>query len=111
MSDDAPMTFGEYARKAARTATLEDTAKVYTALGLAGEAGEVVDMVKKVLYHGHDLDREKLTEELGDIAWYMAVLCLAWELDPDDIFTKNIEKLWRRYPDGFSHERSRDRQE
>ncbi len=109
MKQEDPMTFAQYAKEASRTATLEDSARVYTALGLAGEAGEVVDMVKKVLYHGHTLDRDKLTEELGDIAWYMAIMCMAWDIDPDAIFAKNIEKRWRRYPDGFSHERSRDR--
>ena len=75
-------------------------------MGLCGESGEAIDIVKKWLAQGHELDREKLAKELGDIAWYLAETATALGLDLDDIFAANIEKLKRRYPEGFDAERS-----
>lgn len=79
------------------------------AMGLAGEAGEVVDLLKKHLYHGHSLDRDKLTKELGDCLWYLAVLAHLNGVDLADVAAANVVKLRARYPDGFSEERSRNR--
>ena len=75
-------------------------------MGLCGESGEAIDIVKKWLAQGHELDRDKLAKELGDIAWYLAETATALGLDLDDIFAANIEKLKRRYPEGFDAERS-----
>lgn len=75
-------------------------------MGLCGESGEAIGIVKKWLAQGHELDREKLAKELGDIAWYLAETATALGLDLDDIFAANIEKLKRRYPEGFDAERS-----
>lgn len=47
------------------------------AMGLAGEAGEVADLLKKVLFHDRELDRDKLIQELGDVRWYLECLCYA----------------------------------
>lgn len=76
------------------------------ALGLAGEAGEAVEIVKKHLYHGAELDRDKLTKELGDVLWYVAALAAAAGIDLDVVAEANIAKLRARYPDGFSAEAS-----
>lgn len=79
-------------------------------MGLCGEAGEAIDIVKKHLAQGHSLDREHLIEELGDIAWYLAETATALEVDLDEVFSRNIEKLKKRYPDGFEYDRSRQRE-
>lgn len=80
-------------------------------LGIAGEAGEVSDIIKKAMYHGHELDEEEIIKEIGDILWYLANL--SFELDTwlGDVATKNIDKLQARYPEGFSKERSVNRSE
>ena len=78
-------------------------------LGLTGEAGEVGDYVKKVVGHGHPLDRDVVVKELGDVMWYVAEICSALQLDMSDVAGRNIEKLQARYPDGFSSERSINR--
>mgnify|MGYP003304289851 CR=1 FL=1 len=68
--------------------------------------GEAIDIVKKHLHQGHELDREKLLKELGDIAWYLAEAATALDTDLETILVRNIEKLSSRYPEGFSAERS-----
>lgn len=75
-------------------------------MGLCGESGEAIDIVKKHLHQGHELDREKLIKELGDIAWYLAEAAYALDTDLDDIFEGNIAKLKARYPEGFDTEKS-----
>lgn len=80
-------------------------------MGLNGEAGECIDLVKKWKYQGHDLDRTALADELGDVLWYLAeTACgIGWTLE--DIAQRNIEKLKRRYPEGFDAERSVHRED
>ena len=75
-------------------------------MGLCGESGEAIDIVKKHLAQGHDLDREALIKELGDIAWYLAETATALDVSLEEVFSRNIEKLKKRYPDGFSVESS-----
>lgn len=75
---------------------------VWNALGLAGEAGEVAELVKKGVFHRHSIDRAKLEKELGDVLWYASALCTALGLDLGDIMQINIEKLKVRYPNGYS---------
>lgn len=79
------------------------------ALGLTGEAGEVSDMIKKNIFHGHELDREALVKELGDVCWYVALLCEAIDVSLEEVLTKNIDKLKARYPEGFSESASINR--
>lgn len=76
------------------------------AMGVAGEAGEVADLVKKHLYHGHPLAREELVKELGDVLWYVALGCTVLKVPLSEVAAMNIRKLSARYPDGFSRERS-----
>jgi len=75
-------------------------------MGLCGESGEAIDIVKKWLAQGHDLDKEELAKELGDIAWYLAETAYALEIPLEDIFKANIDKLKARYPKGFDAEKS-----
>lgn len=84
------------------------------AMGLAGESGEVIDLLKKVIYHGHPLTievQQKLHEEIGDVMHYVAGLCTLLQFDLEDVCIENIEKLKRRYPEGFSSEASVNRVE
>ena len=80
-------------------------------MGLCGESGEAIDLVKKHLHQGHQLDKEKLKKELGDIAWYLAEAAYALDTDLDAIFESNIAKLKARYPQGFDTARSIGRSE
>lgn len=84
-------------------------------LGLSGEVGEVNDIIKKYMYHGHKLDddtKEKIILELGDVCWYVALM--AWAIDKtkfEDVLNKNIAKLEKRYHGEFSTEKSINRKE
>lgn len=80
-------------------------------MGLNGEAGEAIDILKKHLFQGHDLDREHLAKELGDVAWYLAVSADALGYSLEQILQMNIDKLRARYPDGFEAERSVNRED
>ena len=106
------MTLDEYQELALRTAGHREGDKeklTYTALGLMGESGEVAETIKKAFYHGHPLDREALSKELGDVLWYLAVMADALGLSLNQVASENIEKLRARYPEGFSEERSLNR--
>lgn len=82
------------------------------ASGLASEAGEVNELVKKRFFHNHPWTEDTqahLKKELGDVAWYWALTCWTHGLDPADVLATNIAKLKARYPEGFSTERSVNR--
>lgn len=79
-------------------------------LGLAGESGEVADLIKKILGHGHQLDVDKIATELGDLLWYIAEICTTLQLDMENVAHQNLVKLQKRYPGGFSSERSINRE-
>ena len=81
------------------------------ALGLTGEAGEVAELIKKHLFHATPLDKDALVKELGDCLWYIAAFGTVLGLSLDDIAERNIDKLRKRYPEGFDSERSRNRME
>ena len=106
------MTINEYQKLAMTTLNPELDQKdilLNSVMGLCGEAGEAIDIVKKWMAHGHELDKEHLAKELGDIAWYLAEAATALDMNLEDILQANIEKLKRRYPEGFSCEKSRTR--
>ena len=103
------ITPNEYQEQALRTQNplvMEDLRIVEGVMGLAGEAGECVDIIKKKVFQGHELDKEHLAKELGDVAWYLAESADAIGYDLETIFRKNLDKLKNRYPDGFDSERS-----
>ena len=104
----------EYQKQALTTQNpdvLKDLKIVEGVMGLAGEAGECVDMVKKTVFQGHELDKEHLAKELGDVAWYLAESADAIGYDLETIFLKNLNKLKKRYPEGFEVSKSTDRAE
>ena len=89
-----------------------DTASIIEAcFGLSGEVGEVTDLIKKILFHGADPDREHLKKEIGDILWYVALLCESLHMNMDDVMETNIRKLWNRYPEGFDTYRANHRKD
>lgn len=79
--------------------------------GLNGEAGEVIDLLKKHEFQGHDLDYNEIVKELGDVAWYLALACTAIGVPMSAVLQQNIDKLKARYPDGFKTENSVNRKE
>jgi NTP pyrophosphatase (non-canonical NTP hydrolase) len=107
----------EYQQLAARTLIPEpgvdftgpELMLVWNAIGLAGEAGEVAELVKKGVFHRHGLDQARLANELGDVLWYAAGLCTVLGLDLGEVMQANIDKLRRRYPNGFSSADSQNR--
>jgi|UniRef100_UPI004047CD04 NTP pyrophosphatase (non-canonical NTP hydrolase) len=80
----------------------EEVSAIHAALGIAGEAGEVVDLVKKSVINGREMDLNKLMEELGDLEYYLSLLRQTYDLDREVILQLNIIKLNKRYPDGYS---------
>lgn len=110
------MTPNEYQKACLRTeptnAKISKTTRIENGLmGLCGEAGEAMDILKKFLFQGHSLDKNHLAKELGDVAWYLAVSADALGYTLEDIFQMNIDKLKKRYPDGFDADRSINRDE
>lgn len=103
------MTGNEYQALAMRTANTGLTPYdnlIVGALGLAGESGEVADLVKKFIGQGHELDREQVMDEVSDVLWYVALTLKAIGKTVDECMQHNVDKLKARYPDGFSPERS-----
>ena len=103
------MTINEYQALAMKTLNPELSKKdvlINGVMGLCGESGEAIDIVKKWLAQGHELDKEHLAKELGDIAWYLAETATALDLPLESIMQGNIDKLKKRYPDGFKAEES-----
>ena len=101
------MTANEYQSRAMRTlnpALNERDVLINGVMGLCGEAGEAIDLVKKHLAQGHPLEKERLAKELGDIAWYLAETATAIGYDLDTVLLMNLDKLQARYPDGFETE-------
>ena len=82
---------------------------INSVMGLCGEAGEAIDIVKKWMAHGHELDKDHLAKELGDIAWYLAETAWALDIPLETILRSNLEKLKNRYPEGFDTNRSQKR--
>ena len=108
------MTIKEYQELAMRTVNPDLDKKnmlINSVMGLCGESGEAIDIVKKWFAHGHELDKEHLAKELGDVAWYLAEAATALGISLEDILEANIEKLRKRYPEGFETKRSIERTE
>jgi NTP pyrophosphatase (non-canonical NTP hydrolase) len=102
----------QYQRDAVKTMSPHNRGEkglMINALGIAGEGGEVADYIKKVCGHGHPLDKEKIKKELGDVLWYVAVMAQELDISMSEIAEGNIEKLKKRYPEGFSTERNLSR--
>lgn len=108
------MNANDYQKQAARTLldkpdfniTPKEVMIAWNAIGLAGEAGEVAELVKKAIFHKQGVDMEKCKKELGDVLWYVAALCSHLEISMEDVMAHNLEKLQARFPDGYSSERT-----
>jgi NTP pyrophosphatase (non-canonical NTP hydrolase) len=106
------MSLNDYQKLVMRTAKSADgkrEALLNIGLGLTGEAGEVADLIKKNAFHGHGLDNSKLISECGDVLFYLAWLADTLDVTFEHIADNNIRKLQKRYPEGFSEERSINR--
>lgn len=117
-SDNRHMSINEYQRKAMRTASGMNYDAVggnglllNGLMGLNGEAGECIDLLKKSIFQGKPLDKGHLAKELGDVAWYLAVSAQALGYDLETVFKMNIAKLEARYPNGFEVQKSEHRAE
>lgn len=106
------MTLNEFQDKAASTwgEGTKYPQEFACALGLAGEAGEVADLVKKEYFHEHDRDPMKVLEELGDTLFYLAMTAKYYNWTLEEVAVYNNVKLAKRYPQGFDPERSRNRE-
>jgi len=108
------MTANEYQKACLRTMSRtanasRDNAVLQGVMGLCGEAGEAIDIVKKYLFQGHPLgleEEEHLMKECGDALWYIATMTDALGYTLEDVMKANIEKLKSRYPNGFDAEHS-----
>jgi NTP pyrophosphatase (non-canonical NTP hydrolase) len=104
------MNASKYQQQAARTLIAapgfeiadNDMMQVWNAIGLAGEAGEVAEIIKKGVFHQHGVDKAKLRKEIGDVLWYTAALCTTAGFDVSEVMQENIDKLLQRYPEGFT---------
>ena len=109
------MKINEYQELALTTANkamlgVKEEAILNGALGLNGEAGEVADIIKKNRFQGHILDLENVAKELGDCCWYIALLSHAIGYDLETIMQMNVDKLKKRFPEGFEAEKSINRE-
>ena len=108
------MDFKEYQEKAGRTRNVrigEHAEAINYGLGMVCEAGEVGDLLKKWAFHNHEFDRDEVIKEIGDTMWYMANLCTIFDISMEEVAQKNIDKLQKRYPQGFSADDSINRKE
>ncbi len=100
------MTLEEFRNLARRTRIhtepeLHKLSIVNASLGIAGESGEVVELIKKHHFHGKNIDREALIKELGDLMFYIDWLADGFNVELSEVLEKNVDKLKKRYPDGF----------
>lgn len=80
-------------------------------LGLAGEVGEVIDITKKHVYQGKELDINDVIEEVGDVLWYVANYCNVMNITMEECMRNNVAKLRKRYPKGFSIKDANERKD
>lgn len=112
-----PVLYDWYSKEVLRTAPKLNSAENFeanlnhAAMGLAGECGEVVDLIKKHQHHGVELNREKILQEAGDVFWYLQYLCLVLGVQLDDIAIQNVRKLRLRYQNGFNTKDSIERKD
>lgn len=107
------MTINDYQIAALRTARADSEADLLIngVMGMCGEAGECIDLVKKFMFQQHKLDFDHIAKELGDVAWYLAVTAYAIGYDLESVLQMNVDKLKKRYPEGFDADRSQHREE
>lgn len=82
---------------------------LHGALGVATEAGELLDVIKKNHAYGRELDHTNIREEIGDVLWYLALLARATGTSLDTIAEANVAKLRARYPNRYNHHHALNR--
>jgi NTP pyrophosphatase (non-canonical NTP hydrolase) len=99
------MNFDDYQDKARRTAGAPRSSTLLQicnfSMGLAGETGELIDLLKKDAFHNRGADIGQVEEEAGDVLWYLSNLCDTLGISLERVAANNIRKLEKRYPDGF----------
>lgn len=109
---DDGITANDYQRACLRTASGDKSEWLENAIyGIIGEAGEIVDLVKKHKWQGHTLNAEDVALELGDLLWYCSLLSSSINYELGTVMKMNTEKLKKRYPEGFSKDRSVNREQ
>ncbi len=105
------MTPNEYQEATLRTLRPDTYTQLLTmgGLGISGEAGEVTDLIKKIVFHGHEFDQKMMCKELGDVCWYVATVAWVCGITFETVLLENIAKLQARYPTGFSEQHSQNR--
>ena len=106
------INFSEYQNEAYKLISEEGKKNLVLngVLGLAGESGECCDIVKKYLFQGHSLNKEELINELGDVLWYLAETCSGLNITLEECALANLNKLHKRYPNGFDKNNSINRE-
>ncbi|GEP19569.1 nucleoside triphosphate pyrophosphohydrolase family protein [Pediococcus argentinicus] len=92
------MEFNEYQKKANRTLLGNEQVLTNCALGLAGESGQVVNIVKNYTFRSQELNKDELKKEMGDVLWYLSQIAEWADIPFDDIAKVNIRSLEKRYP-------------
>jgi NTP pyrophosphatase (non-canonical NTP hydrolase) len=107
------MNFEQYQKEVQRTLPKDFRSRQLANLviGLNEEAGEVASPLKKHLFHGHPLNLNDVSDEMGDVLWYLFNLATVLEIDMTKVAKRNINKLMERYPNGFNHADSINRKE
>lgn len=110
------MVFNEYQKDVLRTAdkvtaSSKDNMLFHGIIGANGEAGELADLLKKHIFHGHPFDREHCIRECGDVLYYLALIAESLDTTLEEVATVNCEKRLKRYPEGFSLDKSLYRKE
>lgn len=107
------MKFSEFQNKSVRTFRRDNMMMDinHCALGVAGEAGEIIDTIKGTIYYGKALDIENIKEEIGDTLFYLANLASVVGLNLEECATSNINKLAIRFPEGFSEKDAQERKD
>lgn len=116
------MSPAEYIKKAIRTEVSEYQFAIlksekhwvpprieHAAMGLVTEAGEVMDALKKTKIYGKPFDAVNMKEEIGDVFWYLAIMCDELGISFEEVWEKNIAKLAKRYPEKFTEENALNR--
>ena len=103
--------YQELAMRTNRPEATQEQNLINGCLGLSGETGEVSDIIKKYMFQGHQLEKEKILDECSDVLWYLTLTVKSIGYSLNDIMEHNIEKLKKRYPNGFEEERSINRAE
>ena len=99
------MEFNEYQQAANRTLYGNEQVLTNCALGLAGESGQLIDLIKNYTFKGKDLDRQELVREMGDVLWYLSQIAQWADVPFDEVAQTNIETLNKRYPHGYIQEK------